>query len=629
MMLPLTPPGNGAGLRVTLVSMPWQSFELPSLPLALLAARLADVRPMDTVREYHGYLRWAEYLLAETGGEITPETCERVSVEDVFHGIGDWVFAGALYDDPEWRTAELEAYAAHARGGALDTSAARRMRPLAAGFVELAAREILAGEPDVVGLTSTFMQNVASLALARRLKEQAPGLVVVMGGSNCDGAMGHALHRNHPFVDLVVRGEGERVFPELLGRVAAGQSPEHLPGVCWWKGDDSVANPQATHPVPPALIPRPDFDAWQAALDSSSVRPYIEPKLLLEGARGCWWGEKHQCTFCGLNGSSIAFRAHPAERFRADLEHLVERHRILDVLTVDNIMDMGYFRDLLPGLAATGWDLRIHYEVKANLRADQIRLLARAGVHCVQPGIESLSTRVLELMDKGSTATINVRTLRDCESEGITVSWNHLCGFPGETDEDYLDVLAQIPALVHLQPPGSVGRILLERFSPYFERPELGFPDRRPHRIYDHVYDLPREELDDLVYLFDAPPAGISDALEKRLQDVGLRWRDAYPASSLTITEDTPDLLRIEDRRVGWPRTDHVLTGAEAAAYRALERGRAAGHVDVPESWLEEQVAKGLLFRDGPTYLAIATRGGPVHKVAESLEETARYRPHV
>ncbi|MFC5751500.1 RiPP maturation radical SAM C-methyltransferase [Actinomadura rugatobispora] len=637
------PGRNTPGLRVTLASMPWQSFELPSLPLALLKARLAEVRPADTVGEYHGYLRWAEHVLEETGGEITPATCERVSVDDVFHGIGDWIFAGALYDDPEWRAGELESYAARARGGGpLDLGPARRMRPLAAGFIDLAAAEILAGEPDVVGLTSTFMQNVASLALARRLKELAPGVAVVIGGSNCDGAMGHALHRNHPFVDYVVRGEGEVVFPELLDRIRAGNSPEHLPGVCWWKGEDSVANEAAARPVPPMLVPRPDFDGWQQVLDASPVRPFVEPKLLLEGSRGCWWGEKHQCTFCGLNGSSITFRSRPAERFRADIDHLVKRHRILDVITVDNIMDMSYFRDLLPGLAASGWDLRIHYEVKANLRADQLRLLADAGVHCVQPGIESLSTRVLELMDKGTTATINVRMLRDCEAEGITTSWNHLCGFPGETDDDYLQVIEQMPALVHLQPPGSVGRILLERFSPYFERPELGFAERRPHRIYDHVYDLPEEELNDLVYLFDTPPAGISGALEKRLQDAAARWRDAYPESTLVLYDDAEDGLRVEDRRVGWPRADHVLTGWEADAYRALERGRTAKALiktlaedfgvsgDVPvEAWLQEQVRRGLLFRDGPVYLALASRGAPVHKVSELMEETSRWRPHV
>ncbi|NRQ36515.1 hypothetical protein HII36_32480 [Nonomuraea sp. NN258] len=88
-------------------------------------------------------------------------------------------------------------------------------------------------DPDVVGFTSTLMQNVAGLALARRLKRLRPGLRAVFGGANCDGPMGEALHRNHRFLDFVVRGEGEQVFPgcstgfereaiQLTGRVCAG-----------------------------------------------------------------------------------------------------------------------------------------------------------------------------------------------------------------------------------------------------------------------------------------------------------------------------------------------------------------------------------------------------------------------
>ncbi|MCE0447111.1 hypothetical protein LT493_30015 [Streptomyces tricolor] len=53
-------------------------------------------------------------------------------------------------------------------------------------------------------------------------------------------------------------------------------------------------------------------------------------------------GEKHHCTFCGLNGFAMAFRAKPGERLWAEIDRLVRRHRILDVVTVDNIIDMAY-----------------------------------------------------------------------------------------------------------------------------------------------------------------------------------------------------------------------------------------------------------------------------------------------
>lgn len=618
--------------------MPWQSIRLPSLPVALLHARLTEDRPGDTVAEYHGYLRWAEFLLESSAGSVTPADYMSVADDGVFHGLGDWVFSGVLYDDPDWRADVLDDYA---RRYGVDVEVARRARSHAGRFVEIAVDEILATGPEVVGFTSTFMQNVPSLAAARRLKERAPHVIVVMGGGNCDGSMGHVLHRNHPFVDYVVRGEGELAFPELLRSIEAGVRPVDVPGVCWWRGEESVANPQAPRAVPPDVIPRPDFDGWQLALDASGMTDHLEPELVLEGARGCWWGEKHQCTFCGLNGSSIEFRSRPAERMWSDLRHLVARHRILDVIMVDNIIDMAYFRDLLPRLAEADWDLRIHYEVKANLQPEQVELLAAAGVMCVQPGIESLSRRVLGLMNKGTTGVINLRTLRECENRGITASWNYLYGFPGETADDYDPIIDQLPALAHLQPPGSVSRLLLERFSPYFDRPELGFRERRPAEMYEHVYDLPERELHDMVYFFDSPPQGIGADTARRLHAAVERWQRDHSRSSLIARDGSGDALVIEDSRAGRPQREHVLTGWRAAAYRALERGRdarslvdalaAAGHERSPadvEDWLAEQVAYGLLFVDDGVHVALATSGAP-RKAGGPLTESLKIFPHV
>src|SRR5262249_21046555 len=152
---------------------------------------------------------------------------------------------------------------------------------------------------------------------------------------------------------------------------------------------------------------------------------------------------KQHCTFCGLNGSGMAFRSRPPAVVQQELTAAVRRQRTLDVLTVDNIMDQRYFSTLLPALAETGWDLRPHYELKANLQPEQLETLRRAGVWHVQPGIESLSSRVLGLMRKGITGCRNVETLREGAEQGLTVAWNWLYGFPGETAADYGAVLEQ------------------------------------------------------------------------------------------------------------------------------------------------------------------------------------------
>lgn len=614
-------------MRIQLTTMPWQPIELPSLQIGLLHALLAEARPDDEVLEFHGSLRWAEFLLKRTGGRIRPDDHIVVGSESIFDGLGDWVFSGVLHDDPDWGVTRLAEYAER-RG--IDIGTASEMREHAAEFIAETAAEFLAGDPDVVAFTSTFMQNVSSLALAQELKRRRPALTIVFGGSNCDGPMGHALHRNHPFVDYVVRGEGEYVLPALLAHIEApdrAAAPNGIPGLCWWDGATSRANTETRRTVAPADIPSPDYDLWQEALDSSPVAGYIHPKLVVEGARGCWWGEKHHCTFCGLNGSAMSFRAKPGERLWSEIDRLVRRHRILDIITVDNIMDMAYFKDFLPSAAESGWDLRMHYEVKSNLTPEQLALLGRSGAVHIQPGIESLGSRVLDLMDKGVSGARNIRTLRECDNHGLTCSWNYLYGFPGEHDSDYTAVLEQLPALVHLQPPGGAFRIQLERFSPHFTDPALGFAERRPAEMYGHVYDLPDDELADLVYLFDTPPAGIGGAVEERLTRAVGEWRTGYPTSTLVLELESgsEDVLLVHDRRHGWPRRSHRLTGWEAAALRHLEHGRTAQALhrlltdgaegptpDRLARWLEQGVLLGLLYRDDRTYVSLPTWHVPV-----------------
>ncbi|MCJ0872076.1 RiPP maturation radical SAM C-methyltransferase [Streptomyces sp. AP-93] len=619
-------------MRVHLVTMPWQPIDLPSLQIGLLHSLLTRTRPSDEVREFHGSLRWAQFLLERTDGLLRPADHAEVGSDSIFDGLGDWVFSGVLYADPDWGVARLGAYAER-RGIPVDK--ARAMRVHAAEFVSRSASEILAEDPDVVGFTSTFMQNVSSLALAAELKRRRPGLTVVFGGSNCDGPMGHALHRNHPFVDHVVRGEGEYAFPALLAHLDAGTPPVDVPGLCWWDDGASRANDESRRTVAPRDIPAPDYDVWQAELDASPVAEYVRPKLVVEGARGCWWGEKHHCTFCGLNGSAMAFRAKPGEQLWAEVDRLVRRHRILDVVTVDNIIDMAYFTDFLPLAADSGWDLLMHYEVKSNLTTDQLALLARSGAVHIQPGIESLNNRVLGLMDKGVTGSRNVRTLRECADRSLTCTWNYLYGFPGETADDYDAVVDQFPALVHLQPPGGAFRIQLERFSPHFADPALGFAERRPAEMYGHVYDLPVEELADLVYLFDTPPRGIGGSTEERLTRAAENWRAAHAGSTLLMESGADGELLVHDRRRGWPPRTHRLSGWEAAAFLHLGHGRSEhalhrllteeGHPVTPgrlTEWLGENVSLGLLFFDGRSYVSLPLRNAPVRAVtAEAAAE--------
>ncbi|MFL6138246.1 MAG: RiPP maturation radical SAM C-methyltransferase [Frankiaceae bacterium] len=609
-------------MKALLVSMPWQMVDCPPLPIGILTACASRCRCAPEIEEYHANLEWCDWLMERSGGDLAPEHYTYVAEVGVWHSVGDWVFAGALYDDPDWRS---DVFTAYARDHGLDPARWYEMRALSFGFLDHALETVLASGADVVGFTSTFSQSTASLALAKRIKQRRPEVVTLFGGANCDGPMGAALHRSFSFVDHVVSGEGEAAFVALLDALATGTPLTAVPGLCW--RDESGA--QRVNPpgpmVPIQQVPRPDYSRWQRAFEASRTGAMVSPQLVLESARGCWWGEKHHCTFCGLNGLAMTFRAKPADVFLDDLAALVSGHRILDVVMVDNIMDHAYFTELLPRLADLDWDLRLRYEVKANLRRDQLAALAAAGIRHVQPGIEHLSSRVLALMDKGVHATQNVQVLRDCDDLGITVDWNFLYGFPGETAEDYEVVIEQLPALVHLQPPSGAVRILLERFSPYFDRPELGFARRRPSAQYDHVYDLPEEVMVDLAYQFDTDPKGIDDALAKKLLGA-VRWWQRNHENSTLVMHRTEDGIVIDDRRAGREPAEHVLADRiDRALYEALETPRSveglvavAGAVaaaPVGRHEVTRRIAsfrrRGLVLEEGGRIVALATRGQP------------------
>jgi ribosomal peptide maturation radical SAM protein 1 len=554
-------------MRIVLVDMPWSSIDTPSLALGILKRRIHDTFPGAEVEVLHANLDYVDFA-AEAG--VTFEEFDFL-VNSYFSGHNEWVFSAALNGHPLWKVAEFAEFLA-GRVPEPMLARAREMHELAPLFVERTAAKIAAHEPDVVGFTSTFAQNAAALAAARAVSQRPPHPVIVFGGANCDGAQGAALHRNFRFVDFVVRGEGEAALPELLAAIGGGGDVSRISGLCWRSpGGESVANPMEAAPLPPETLVPPDFGDYFEQHARSVAGSWIEPRLIVESARGCWWGAKHHCKFCGLNGSFMEFRSKSPARFAAELLDLVRRHRILDVWVTDNIIDMGYLSSLAPRLAESGYDLRLSYEIKSNLNREQLTALYLAGVSYVQPGVESLSSRVLKLMDKGVTGCQNVRLLRDAETVGVNMNWNYLYGFPGETDDDYTEIIDQLPALHHLTPPTNPSRVKAERFSPYFNRPDLGFGVLRPAAHYRYIYDLPESELAELVYIFDAPPHGISRHCLDRLRQAVTAWTDAYLGSRLTHCDLGEHVVLVNTRPgFAWDVLD-LIDPVEVTAFRLLD----------------------------------------------------------
>ena len=586
-------------MDVVLVVMPFADVSRPGLGVSLLKA----------AAEAAGFSAQVEYLNIELSERIGLDLY--VSVADDHPAdllLGEWLFAADLFGDeiPPARdyVAHILPYASPAAVEDLLDARAK-----VAAYLDDAAGRIAALRPAVVGFTSTFHQTCPSLAVARRLKAMADPPVVVFGGANCEGEMGAQLAASFPEIDLVCSGESDVSFVALLRRLLRGEEVE-VPGLV-----DATGAQAPPCPVDDLdALPHPDFDDYFERLEGSPAAAGAPRQVVVETARGCWWGARRHCTFCGLNGQTLAFRSKTPARAYDEITALCRRYGSTQVSCVDNILDPRYVDTLFPRLAEADLGLELFYEVKANLHHDQLVKLHAGGVRHIQPGIESLSDEVLRIMRKGVTGFQNLQLLRWCAEVGIGCSWNILAGFPGETPAEYEWMGRMAPFLHHLQPPVSCSPIRLDRFSPLFDRAaESGLTRVRPARAYYYVYPLGRQELRRLAYFFDFDYADghTVDSYVQPLTAVIGEWWAAWGGDDRPVLDARIDggTVVVTDSRAVATAATHELTAARAAVLlHCDQRATATTMARSPElaafgddldDAVDELEAAGLLARRG------------------------------
>jgi ribosomal peptide maturation radical SAM protein 1 len=411
--------------RVILINMPFGAIERPALSLGLLKAHCERIGVPCDVR----------YFTLDFAERIGLGDYLWLCSEDVPYTafVGEWVFAEALYGARPDADAEYieEVLRNTWRVSGADLARFRRVRTQAVPFLDDCLRSVKWSDYTLVGFTSVFQQNLASLAIADRLKRAHPEITIAFGGANWEEMMGVALQAAFPFVDLAFSGEADETFPSVLRARREQRSVEDIAGV-------TVRGSVAPASVAPIgimdAVPIPDFDSFFRQFSKSSVGSAITPTLLLETARGCWWGERSHCTFCGLNGATMAFRSKTPDRVLKEIMYLRARHGVRTFNVVDDILDMSYFDTVLPRIADARLDIDFFWEIKANLTHHHIRSLGLAGVLAVQPGIESFSDRVLKLMRKGTTAFRNIEVLKWCREYGRQTVLEPTLRFSGGND---------------------------------------------------------------------------------------------------------------------------------------------------------------------------------------------------
>jgi ribosomal peptide maturation radical SAM protein 1 len=556
-------------LQVGLVSMPWMAYNMPSIQLATLEAAL---RAEGIASESHEF--FLDYAAC-----IGLNLYHTLSAGRGF--IEEWIFA-QHYFGPETGN-DLAEFRAHRprfgmKSAEMEDRVLDALIPITTDFLNRIAEQTDWSRYDLVGFSLTISQTAASLALARLIKRRYPEITIVCGGAACAGPMGPALLRICPYVDVVVGVEGEPVVPELVRRIRSRRTLDDLAGVSYRTASGGVIH----NPGGPLYTRKEDqphlrFDAYFKRLDALGLHDKVAVWLPFESSRGCWYGEKNQCTFCGLH-EIMQYRRWTWDAVLAELEEWSGRYGVRKFFSVDLIMPRDYLQTFLPEITRRGHDWVMFYEVKANMKRSELEVLAAAGVRWIQPGLESLDGEVLKLMRKGVTPLQNIQLLKWCAELEIQVTWNIITGIPGESPAAYASMAERMQWLFHLMPPSGASRFALHRFSPYFEQPEaFGIQPLGAHPLYKYIFPVAPQDLDDLVYQYDyklQQPS--SDFIHERMVREAIEaWKAAHArGASLTLHILEDGAAEITDTRT-LPAKTYYLNPSEALLYLFLDQATA------------------------------------------------------
>ncbi|MDT0604516.1 RiPP maturation radical SAM C-methyltransferase [Thalassotalea castellviae] len=620
--------------NIYLVNMPYSSLTHPSLALGLIEKYILAYGHQSEVI-------YANLAFAKIIGLAQYDVIDSSYFEQL---IGEWTFSRAAF--PEKIPLDHEFFALFSDITPTLIEQLKQVREEAELYIKNLSQEIIQHQPKIVACTSTFQQNCASLALLREIKKQSPSTITILGGANCESIMGQTISENFNWVDYVFSGECDAVIGEFVDKIMNDEpiGVHNLPhGFIAQGHSDLLITQSAKKNTPPrgfiedmSQVGVPIYDSYFQSLSDLNLSDNISAGLLIETSRGCWWGAKKHCTFCGLNGVSMEHRAKKPEDVLAEFEQLSSTYHNNKFEVVDNILPMEYMKTVLPELSKNQ-DYNIFYETKSNLKKEHIEQLANSGIKWIQPGFESLHDGFLKLIDKGVTGIQNISALKYCRNSGIVVIWNLLFAAPFE-ESDWYDEMAEIlPLISHLQPPNKeLCQIRFPRFSPYFKTPQKYGLILEPLKSYQYIYPLEGKELFDIAYFFDhistkttkvfhlsEKPNHVIPA-HQRLQEQLNDWVNQWQQSSMPLLymSDQGDKLVIIDTRKVATNFTHQLTGMSADIYRLcqepitknrllkkLEAKRKIESLEQIESNLTSLINDKLLLSLSNCYLSLALMG--------------------
>ncbi|MBI5200356.1 MAG: B12-binding domain-containing radical SAM protein [Elusimicrobia bacterium] len=299
----------------------------------------------------------------------------------------------------------------------------------------------LSSDTVCVGIsTMTGTQISHALALARLVREIDDRVPLVWGG--CHPSVTPEQTLEHELVDIVVVGEGDETFLDLVSSIQRKKPLADVQGIGYKDGGKLLFTPPRPLLDVETLLPVP----WELV----DVERYIHRDMYLrdrarvldvgQTSRGC----PFDCGFC--SSAEIRQRRWRAVSVQKTLDRITDDVRRFDLSGIwlrddEFYIDRKRATAICEGFISRELNLSFY---TSGTRADvfmkspayDIEILKRAGAHTLKFGAESGSQRVLDLMQKGITLEQTLAANRRCKEFGITPAFGLMIGYPTETFDE-------------------------------------------------------------------------------------------------------------------------------------------------------------------------------------------------
>ncbi len=289
----------------------------------------------------------------------------------------------------------------------------------------------------VIGFSIYGSSLHMSLYLAELIKKKKESVVVVFGGPHMSRFMAGTSTIESPYVDIVVDGEGELTLKEIMQRLKEGKELYGCRGTIQ-KAPEGVKIFEERELIKDiSHLPYPDFTDFDFKL-------YAKPESLpMMSSRGC----PNRCIYCNEKPFWKRYRARNADSMFNEFMHqlkLYPRIKFIefhDSVINGNIRELERFCDLI-----IENNIKVYWSGQAVIRKEMdFRLLSklgRAGCISLGYGVETASTILMESIGKVLSKDSDIgRILAEGRKAGVNNSVNFMFGLPGETEEDFTEVL--------------------------------------------------------------------------------------------------------------------------------------------------------------------------------------------